>query len=67
LRNGRKTLEEARLVALEALSLHVQGMIEDGEEIPPPSTLDDLAGDPDMQGAVPILIPLTVGEHSALR
>ena len=62
-----KTLEEARVMAVEALSLHVQGMIEDGEKIPAPSTLDDLAGDADMQGAVPVLIPLAVGEHSAMR
>ena len=62
-----KTLEEARLMAVEALSLHVQGMIDDGDEIPRPSTLDDLATDPDMQGAVAVLIPLTVGEHPVLR
>ena len=30
-----KTLEEARRKAAEALSLHIAGMIEDGEKIPP--------------------------------
>jgi len=39
-----RTLEEARRLAVEALQLHVCGMTEDGEPIPEPSTLDDLAG-----------------------
>ncbi len=42
-------------MAAEALSLHVRALIEDGEEIPEPSTLDDLAHDPDMQAAVAVL------------
>src|SRR5579862_9592448 len=46
------TLEEARRMASEALAFHIQGMREDGEEIPAPSTLDNLRGDPAMKGAV---------------
>jgi predicted RNase H-like HicB family nuclease len=49
------TLEEARRMAAEALSLHIEGLREDGEEIPDPSTLDDLRGDPAMKGAVAFL------------
>jgi len=49
------TLEEARRMAVEALTLHIEGMREDGEEIPEPSTLDDLRGDPAMKGAVAFL------------
>jgi predicted RNase H-like HicB family nuclease len=49
------TLEEARRMAAEALAFHIQGMREDGEKIPPPSTLDDLRGDPAMKGAVAFL------------
>ena len=37
-----KTLEEARNMAEEALQFHVDGMIEDGEELPTPSTLDQV-------------------------
>lgn len=59
-----KTLEEARRMAVEALKLHVEGMLEDGEEIPEPSTLDDLAGDPAMRGAVAVLIPLVAPEKT---
>lgn len=38
-----ETLEEARNYAVEALTLHVAGMIEDGEDLPVPTKLDDLA------------------------
>ncbi|MGB6725199.1 MAG: type II toxin-antitoxin system HicB family antitoxin [Terracidiphilus sp.] len=49
------TLEEARRMAVEALTLHIEGLREDGEGIPKPSTLDDLRGDPAMKGAVAFL------------
>ena len=58
------TLEEARTMASEALSLHVKGMIKDGEPIPKPSTLDSLAGDRAMRGAVAVLIPLALRERT---
>ncbi|MGA2411342.1 MAG: type II toxin-antitoxin system HicB family antitoxin [Candidatus Binataceae bacterium] len=51
-----KTLEEARRLAAEALALHIQGMDEDGKPIPEPSTLDDVADDPAMKGAVAFLV-----------
>jgi len=50
------TMEEARRMAVEALSLHIAGMQEDGEEIPEPSTLDDLQADPAMKRAVAFLV-----------
>jgi predicted RNase H-like HicB family nuclease len=58
------TLEEARKMAAEALSLHVAGMLEDGEPIPEPSTLDDLQGDPAMKGAVAFLVEVTPQEKT---
>ncbi|MDH7798291.1 MULTISPECIES: type II toxin-antitoxin system HicB family antitoxin [unclassified Beijerinckia] len=36
------TLEEARAMAQEALELHLRGLMEDGEDIPAPSTLDQI-------------------------
>ncbi len=39
-------------MAVEALSLHIEGMMEDGDAIPEASTLDLLANDPAMKGAV---------------
>lgn len=50
------TLEEARRMAAEALSLHVAGMRDDGESIPEPSSLDELRNDPAMKGAVAFLV-----------
>jgi len=58
------TLEEARRMAGEALSLHVAGMLEDGEALPNPSTLDDLRTDPAMKGAVAFLIELREPEKT---
>jgi len=51
-----KTLEEAHRMAAEVLPFHIAGMMEDGESVPEPSTLDDLAGDPALHGAVAFLV-----------
>jgi predicted RNase H-like HicB family nuclease len=51
-----KTLEDARRMAAEALNLHIAGMIEDGEAIPPPSTLDEIMIDPHHADAVAVLV-----------
>jgi predicted RNase H-like HicB family nuclease len=52
-----RTLEEARRRAAEALSLHIAGMVEDGERIPDPSTVDDVVNDPAIKDAVAFLVP----------
>jgi predicted RNase H-like HicB family nuclease len=59
-----RTLEEARGMAVEALSLHIAGMMEDGDRIPEPSTLDSLADDPAMKNAVAVLVSVDVSEKS---
>jgi predicted RNase H-like HicB family nuclease len=51
-----RTLEEARRMAAEALALHVAGMIEEGEVVPKRSNLDALKNDPNMRGAVAVLV-----------
>ena len=53
-----RTLDEAHRMAAQALALHTAGMLEDGEKIPAPSTLDSLAKDPSIKGAVAFLVPL---------
>jgi predicted RNase H-like HicB family nuclease len=58
------TLEEARRMAVEALSFHVVGMREDGARIPDPSTLDDLRDDAAMEGAVAILVGVSEPEKT---
>ena len=40
-------------MAKEALALHIQGMIEDGDAVPEPSKLDDIAKDAAKQAPSP--------------
>ena len=42
-------------MAHDALSLHIKGMLEDGENIPAPSKLEDIMDDPDYSGNVAIV------------
>jgi predicted RNase H-like HicB family nuclease len=50
------SIDEAKDMAHDALSLHIKGMIEDGENIPAPSKLEDIMDDPDYADAAAILI-----------
>ncbi len=49
------TLEEARIMAQEALSLHIDGLIEDGETLPAASSLDEILAKPDNAGSIAVL------------
>ena len=60
-----ETLEEARRMAVEALTFHIEGITEDGEALPQPSSLDQLAKDRAMKGAVAFLVTVDVAEKSA--
>lgn len=60
-------LDDARQMAEEALTLHVEGMVEDGEAIPEPSSLDAIMADPDNRDAVAILVSLKVESKKAIR
>lgn len=51
-----KSLDEARSMAREALEFHIEGMLEDGEDIPAPSTLDQIMKDPDFASGVAFLV-----------
>jgi len=62
-----KSLEEARRRAPEALAFHIAGMLEDGQKIPKPSTLDDLADDPDRKGAVAFLVTAEIPRDRTVR
>lgn len=44
------TMEEARGWAAEALTLHVDGMLQDKERLPNSSSLDEIRADPDNSG-----------------
>ena len=62
-----KTLDEAHRMAADALALHIAGMVEDGEEIPAPSTLDALADDPAMKDAVAFLVHVELETERTVR
>jgi predicted RNase H-like HicB family nuclease len=51
-----ETLEEVHRRASEALKFHIRGMIEDGDPIPEPSSLDRIMEDAENKGAVPFLV-----------
>ena len=51
-----RTLEEARMAAAEALTLHLEGLAEDGETAPKPSSVDDVMSDPHNRDAVAFLV-----------
>jgi predicted RNase H-like HicB family nuclease len=54
-----KTLEEAHKRASEALKFHIKGMLEDGDPIPEPSSLDDIVAEPANADAVPFLVTVS--------
>jgi predicted RNase H-like HicB family nuclease len=62
-----RTLDEAHRLAAEALAFHIEGMTEDGDDIPEPSTLDVLAKDPAMKGAVAFLVHVDPKGDSTVR
>ena len=62
-----RTLEEARRMAAEALALHIAGMIEDGDVVPDPSNLDVLRNDPNMRGAVAVLVSVEPAAEKTVR
>ncbi len=56
-----RTLDEAMRLAPQALALHVRGMLEDGEEIPAPSSLDAVLADPTSVRGIPVLVRIGQG------
>ena len=60
-------LAEAKRRAAEALRFHIEGMIEDGEPVPAPSGVEDIAADPDNADALPLVVTVDVPEDRAVR
>lgn len=50
------TLDEARREAVEVLALHIDGMIEDGEAIPEPASLEAVMAQSETRDAVAFLV-----------
>jgi predicted RNase H-like HicB family nuclease len=61
------TLDEARTMAAEVLALHLEGMHEDGEAIPEPSTLEAIMADADNRDGVAIIVDLPRHSGRAVR
>jgi predicted RNase H-like HicB family nuclease len=60
-------LDDARAMAEEALAFHIQGLVEDGEAIPEPSTLEQVMSDPDNRSGVAILVAVKGDQPKAVR
>ncbi|HKR88682.1 MAG TPA: type II toxin-antitoxin system HicB family antitoxin [Phenylobacterium sp.] len=61
------TLDEARVNAVEALALHVEGMVEDAEPVPEPSALEAVMSDVHNRDGVAILVALADEPIKAVR
>jgi predicted RNase H-like HicB family nuclease len=53
-----RTLDEASRMAAEALALHIRGMVEDGDVVPEPSKLDEVAQDAARHHAIAFMVPI---------
>ena len=60
-------LDDARTMAEEALTFHIEGLVEDGEAIPEPSALEEVMSDPDNRSGVAILVSVKNGRPKAVR
>ncbi len=51
-----RNIDEAKDMAEEAIALHIQGMLEDGDRLPVPSKLEEIMADTDFSNAVAYLV-----------
>jgi predicted RNase H-like HicB family nuclease len=61
------TLDEARRMAQEALELHIGGVLEDGEVLPVPSSLEAVMADPENADAVAFLVSVPEAADRTVR
>ena len=62
-----KDLDDARAMAEEALTFHVEGLIADGEPIPEPASLEEVMSDPDNKDGVAILVAVKTDAKKSVR
>ena len=62
-----KDLDEARAMAAEVLAFHLEGMAEDGEDIPEPSSLEEIMSNAENRDGVAVLIPAPAGAIKSVR
>lgn len=61
------TLDEARDMAEEALAFHLEGMADDGEAIPEPSSLEEIMSNPENRSGVAILVSVKNEQPKIVR
>ena len=61
------TMDEARRMAAEALQFHVEGMMEDREPVPEPSSLEAVMTHADNRDAVAFLVDLAAGPAALVQ
>jgi predicted RNase H-like HicB family nuclease len=62
-----KDLDDARAMAEEALTFHIEGLIEDGEAIPEASSLEAIMADPENRDGVAILVAANTDAQKTVR
>ncbi|WP_158816171.1 type II toxin-antitoxin system HicB family antitoxin [Methylocapsa sp. S129] len=62
-----QTLDEARDMAAEALALHLEGLEQDGEAIPEPSTLEAVMANAENRDGVAILVAAPTAAVKTIR
>jgi predicted RNase H-like HicB family nuclease len=61
------TLDEARDLAAEALAFHLEGMVEDGEAVPEPSSLELIMATAENRDGVAVLVSAPATEVKTVR
>lgn len=61
------TMDEARAMAEEALAFHLEGLAEDGEAVPEPSSLETVMADRENRDGVAILVPVKAATPKVVR
>ena len=62
---GTQGIDEARQMATEALAFHLQGMAEDGQAVPEPSSLEEIMTIAENKDGVAVLIDAPEAEVKA--
>jgi predicted RNase H-like HicB family nuclease len=61
------TLDEARTMAAEALAFHLEGLAEDGEAVPEPSSLEEIMANRENKDGVAVLIQAPAADVKSVR
>jgi len=59
-----ETLDEALTQVVEAIECHLEGLLADGEPIPPPQEIEFHQGNPDYQGGIWALVAIDISRLS---